>query len=70
MPRHNQYTKHQPFVLHKSCDSKRSYKNEIEAQKIAELQMLENINLELSVYKCDSCKFWHLTKTNTNNHKY
>ena len=67
MPRRNQTNKHQPFVLHKSCNTKRCYPNRIEAQKIAELQMLENISLELSVYKCDECRFWHLTRNSSIN---
>lgn len=43
--------------------NKKNYKNETEAQRMAELQMLENMSLELSVYKCNLCKYWHLTKS-------
>lgn len=45
-----------------SCNSKRRYRSENEATRVADVQMLENMSLELEVYKCDSCRFWHLTK--------
>jgi rubrerythrin len=45
-----------------SCQAKRRYKSEKEALKIADLQMLQNMSLELAVYKCDICGFWHLTR--------
>jgi len=63
MPRRNKSQKNNPFISYESCHNKRRYINEKDAQKIAELQMLENMSLELSVYKCDACKFWHLTRT-------
>lgn len=40
---------------------KKSYKTEDEAKKTAEIQMLVNQGLELKVYKCDLCNYWHLT---------
>ncbi len=62
MPRANKTIKHKPYTLLFSCKNKRPYKNEKDAQNIAEIQMLENINLELAVYKCSECNFWHLTR--------
>jgi hypothetical protein len=62
MPRRNNIEKHRRFVISMPCQDKRRYKNEKEALKIADLQMLENMSLELSIYKCDTCDFWHLTR--------
>ena len=62
MPRHNNTEKHQLFTFHFSCQNKRRYKTENEALKAAEFQMLQDMNLELSVYKCNDCSFWHLTR--------
>jgi rubrerythrin len=62
MPRRNNIEKHQPFIFNGSCQNKRRYKTEQEARKMADLQILEKMNLELSVYKCDICGFWHLTR--------
>lgn len=45
-----------------NCNSKRKYRNENEATRTAEVQMLADMNLELSVYKCDVCRHWHLTR--------
>ena len=62
MPRHNKSLAHKPFSFYISCLNKQQYRNENEAQKAAEFHMLEHMGLELSVYKCDSCKYWHLTR--------
>jgi len=62
MPRKNKSTKHQRFATSLFQCTKRKYKNENEAQDAAEHQMLENMSLELSVYECDICKNWHLTR--------
>lgn len=62
MPKKNKSQKHKPFIFHMSCLSKNRYKTENEALKTAEIQMLQNTGLELSAYKCDTCKFWHLTR--------
>lgn len=62
MPRRNKTATHKPFKMAGSCQSKRQYINEREAQKAADYQMLINPNLELSIYKCDICQKWHLTK--------
>lgn len=46
--------------------TKRRYRNEKDAGDAAEFQMLQDMSLELSVYKCDLCKYWHLTRSITN----
>ena len=62
MPRKNKIQRHKPLTFYMSCLSKKRYKSEKEALDTAEIQMLQNIGLELSVYKCDTCKYWHLTR--------
>ncbi|MCX6728650.1 MAG: hypothetical protein NTV39_02695 [Candidatus Saccharibacteria bacterium] len=62
MPRKNRINKHQPLQLEKLVCNKKRYDSDREAQKAAETQMLENMNLELSVYRCDTCRYWHLTR--------
>jgi hypothetical protein len=62
MPRRNKTGVNRPFTFNKSCQNKRSYKSEQEASNVAEIQMLEDMNLELAVYKCNECTFWHLTR--------
>jgi len=62
MPRKNKSTHHQRFSGSIFQCTKKKYKNEKEAQDAADFQMLENMSLELSVYKCDVCKYWHLTR--------
>jgi hypothetical protein len=62
MPRKNKTIQHRPYLMNQLFCSKRNYKNEKEAQNAAELQMLKDMNLELSVYKCNLCKYWHLTR--------
>lgn len=66
MPRKNSQTKHLRFTRTViNCNEKRKYPTEKMAQSAADYQMLINYQLELSVYKCEFCKKWHLTK-NTN----
>jgi hypothetical protein len=63
MPRRNKSVKYKKTTaLGVSCDQKRQYKNKAEAEKTAEYQMLVNPSLELSVYQCNSCFKWHLTR--------
>jgi hypothetical protein len=64
MPRKSYPTKHKRINYSLiSCGSKRKYKNQNEAENIAEIQMLINQNIELGVYKCEYCNYWHLTNT-------
>lgn len=64
MPRKNPKTtpRHIPFTHYINCKAKKAYPNETEAKKAAEIQMLLDMNLELSVYKCGLCNKWHLTR--------
>ncbi|MEI6237610.1 MAG: hypothetical protein WCP03_03360 [Candidatus Saccharibacteria bacterium] len=64
MPRQNKTPKYQKTIFNIStCVSKKRYRSESEALKTAEIQMLQNSGLELSAYKCDTCGFWHLTRS-------
>lgn len=65
MPRQNKTIPHQKFITKvnfKNCNNKIRHKNEKDAKNVAELQMLQKPNLELSTYKCEICNFWHLTR--------
>lgn len=64
MSRKNKTIRHQPSSNRIICN-KRCYRNEKEAQNAAEFQMLENMSLELSIYRCNLCRYWHLTKKNS-----
>jgi len=63
MPRKNKTIKHQSYSTDSLFCTKRRYRNEKEAIDAAEYQMLKDMNLELTVYKCDLCKYWHLTRS-------
>lgn len=62
MPRKNRQIKHTriKYILN-TCNNKQRYRSQNEAEKVAEIQMLINQNLELDVYRCDYCRGWHLT---------
>lgn len=62
MPRRNHTPKlaRRPIPL-RSCKEKRTYRSEADAAKAADLQMLMSPSVELSVYHCHDCKYWHLT---------
>jgi len=62
MPRKNNNSIHRPYSTSGLFCVKKRFKTEKEAQDAAEFQMLEHMSLELSVYKCESCKYWHLTR--------
>jgi hypothetical protein len=62
MPRKNNTPPHQLFHFASNCQQKRRYVNEKMAEAAAEHQMLLQYDLELSVYKCDVCGGWHLTR--------
>lgn len=68
MPRKNKAVKRQSHSTMGLFCTKRRYKNEKDAQNAAEFQMLENMTLELSVYKCDLCIYWHLTRVENESH--
>jgi hypothetical protein len=64
MPRRNRTPKHEPFHFVSGCQTKRRFLNEKLALAAAEIQELSDMSLELSVYKCDRCDGWHLTRQN------
>jgi len=66
MPRRNKSIKHvqSPIV---SCSPKRQFDKEKIAKEAAEYQMLIKPSLELSVYQCNICNKWHLTRQPRNN---
>jgi len=66
MPRKNRTDKHRLLSIEKFDCNKQRYQNSKLAQKAAEYQMLENMTIELSVYKCDLCGYWHLTRSVNN----
>lgn len=45
-----------------TCESKRRFPTEKQAEQAAEVQMLTDMRLELSVYHCPHCHTWHLTR--------
>ena len=51
------------MIVINNCDKKRKYRTEKQALESADYQMLINQGLELSVYKCERCRMWHLTKS-------
>lgn len=67
MPRRNRPIKHiyTKLVINDNCSPKRKFGSEREALRAAEFQMLVNPNLELSVYRCNICLKWHLTRQST-----
>lgn len=67
MPRRHVNQKHTPLTRGavSSCDQKNRYRNENDAKKAAELSELRDTSLELAVYQCPYCRFWHLTRRQT-----
>ncbi|MDB5178035.1 MAG: iviTM7 [Candidatus Saccharibacteria bacterium] len=63
MPRRSKPASHQPFRFGSSCQTKRRFGTERQAKEAADYQMLVKSDLELSVYKCELCGGWHLTRT-------
>lgn len=62
MPRPNKPIRGLTTSLQAGCKSKRRFNNRLAALKAAENQMLIDISLRLSVYKCNYCPGWHLTR--------
>jgi hypothetical protein len=64
MPRRHTNKKHAPLPSGavSTCDQKKRYRNQDDAQKAAELSELRDLSLELTVYQCPYCRFWHLTR--------
>jgi hypothetical protein len=61
MPRRNHTIKHQHFIDKNTCALKRRFANEKAALQAAEFHELQN-NQRFSIYKCERCGNWHLTR--------
>lgn len=46
------------------CKGKKQFETKQEASEAADFHMLENMNIDLSVYQCDRCHYWHMTRRN------
>ena len=62
MPRRNKITPHQRFNFANNCQTKRRFSSENAALATAGYQMLIVPGLELTIYKCELCGGWHLTR--------
>ena len=62
MPRRNNIPNHTKFKFISSCDTKRRFGTKIQAEAAADYQNLIQSELELSVYRCELCGGWHLTR--------
>jgi hypothetical protein len=62
MPRRNQTPPHQQFQFVSNCKQKKRFANERQAQEAADYQMLLRPDMTLSVYRCELCGGWHLTR--------
>lgn len=69
MPRRNNSVRHTRLNLTPidNCSPKKKFNTQKEATNAAEYQMLINLDLELSTYKCDQCHKWHLTRQSKTN---
>jgi hypothetical protein len=67
MPRKNNTPPHLPLRFVNACEQKRRFRTEKEAASAAEHQMLLKPDLELSVYQCELCGGWHLTRNQSRN---
>ncbi len=52
---------HKEYHYALPCEGKNQYTSQDEAQRAADFHMLENMNIELTVYECPVCRFWHMT---------
>lgn len=62
MPRRNNSPQHQPFQFASNCQQKRRFGTEKQARDAADHQMLVRDDIVLSVYRCELCGGWHLTR--------
>lgn len=58
-------TSHKEYFYSLPCEGKNQYSSEKEAQGAADYHMLENMNVELEVYQCNVCSYWHMTRKDT-----
>ena len=67
MPRRHTPAKHTPYVHPQNEKGKVRYATKQAAEKAAELRMLENMNLELSVYRGADGGWYMTSKSSTHN---
>lgn len=68
MPRRTHKIHHTPLKFTSGvavCGAKRRFANKLEAERAAELKNFEDVTLDITVYQCDYCKKWHLTRRQT-----
>lgn len=53
---------HKEFLYYLPCEGKNQYQTHEAAQVAADFHMLENMNIELEVYECTTCGYWHMTR--------
>lgn len=63
MPRSRRPNSHKEYTYFLPCEGKNQYETEIAARDAADFHMLENMNIDLDVYHCHVCRFWHMTNT-------
>jgi hypothetical protein len=51
----------QSYSFQLPCRQKQMFATEALALTAADFHMLENMSIELDVYRCEVCLFWHLT---------
>ena len=61
MPKSRRPRGHKEYSPILPCEGKNRYKTEAEARDAADFHMLENMNVELAVYQCSICGYWHMT---------
>ncbi|UTX50995.1 hypothetical protein KI440_02195 [Candidatus Saccharibacteria bacterium TM7i] len=61
MPKSRRTRTHKEYAFHLPCEGKNRYDTEKEASDAADFHMLENMNIDLMVYQCAICGYWHMT---------
>lgn len=62
MPKRRRKTDQNTYKYRDNCESKTRYESQAKALEAADFRMLENMSVALTVYKCDICNGWHLTR--------
>ena len=62
MPRRNIPQPHKPFHFASHCAQKRRFATEKAAEQVVDDQIFIDSKVKLSVYKCEHCSGWHLTR--------
>jgi len=65
MPKKRRKAEINTYKYRSGCETKTRYDSEAKALEAADFRMLENISVTLTVYQCDVCQGWHLTRGGT-----